>query len=196
MNLLYPKLRWCWLPAMLGLAALGAVIAGLYGIAHDQLTYTLAPEYFTKLKFRQFHYANFGWPVRVFVGEIGFLATWWVGFIAGWLLARVAVPVLPVHEMFRVGLRGFIIMLGFVFASGCIGYACGLVFDPRTESSDIAFYAGEIGVVDVSAFARVAYIHNAGYLGGLVGLIVALIRLKRKLRDLTPRRAPGCRRCT
>jgi hypothetical protein len=46
---------------MFGLAVMGALIAGAYGILHDQISYTISPEYFTKLKFEQFHYANF-WP--------------------------------------------------------------------------------------------------------------------------------------
>jgi len=30
---------------MAGLALLGAVLAGAYGVAHDQITYTISPEY-------------------------------------------------------------------------------------------------------------------------------------------------------
>jgi hypothetical protein len=74
-NLIYPRFplnRW---PAMLGVAAIGALIAGSYGIVHDQITYTISPEYFTRLKFEQFKWANRGWPTRAFVGEIGFLAS-------------------------------------------------------------------------------------------------------------------------
>ena len=74
---------------MIGIAGIGALIAGLYGIVHDQVTFTLSADYFYRLKFVQFRFADFGLPVRVFVGIIGFLATWWVGLIAGWLLARV-----------------------------------------------------------------------------------------------------------
>ena len=158
-------------------AALGAMIAGLYGIVHDQVTYTLAPEYFTRLKFRQFHYANFGWPVRALVAEIGFLATF-----GGWFFARVAATHLQPPEVFRAGLHGFLIMLGFAFAAACAGYECGLRFDPKREWSGIDSYAEEIGVQNIPAFVRIAYIHNAGYLGGLAGLLVALILLKRKLR--------------
>jgi hypothetical protein len=69
-------------------AIIGGLIAGAYGIVHDQVTYTIAPEYFTKLKFHQFHYADFGLGNRIFAATIGFLATWWVGAIAAWLLAR------------------------------------------------------------------------------------------------------------
>ena len=39
---------------MLGVAAVGSVLAGVYGIFHDQVTYAISPEYFTKLKFDQF----------------------------------------------------------------------------------------------------------------------------------------------
>ena len=37
-SILHPRLRFASLPAMLGYAAVGAVLAGLYGIAHDQAT--------------------------------------------------------------------------------------------------------------------------------------------------------------
>jgi len=33
--------------------------------------------------------------VRIFVSEVGFVATWWVGLFSGWLLAGIAVPVWP-----------------------------------------------------------------------------------------------------
>src|SRR6266567_3037820 len=101
MSIFYPKLRRAWLPAMLAHAAVGAVLAGVYGVIHDEVTYSISAEYFTRLKFSQFHYANFGLPPRVFVAEIGFLATWWVGFFAGWFMARVAVPAFPPSEAFR-----------------------------------------------------------------------------------------------
>jgi hypothetical protein len=36
-----------------------------------------------------------------------------------------------------------------------------------------------LGIRDSRAFVRVAYIHNAGYLGGLIGLIMAIFTVKR-----------------
>ena len=53
MNRLHPKITFASLPAMLGCAALGAVLAGLYGVVHDELTYSISPEYFTRMKFAQ-----------------------------------------------------------------------------------------------------------------------------------------------
>jgi len=61
---------------MVGYSLVGAVMASVYGVMHDQFTYSISPEYFTRLKFLQFQYADFGLPARFFVAEIGFLATW------------------------------------------------------------------------------------------------------------------------
>jgi hypothetical protein len=49
MDILYPRIKRERLPAMIGISLLGAVLAGLYGAAHDQLSYTISKEYFTKL---------------------------------------------------------------------------------------------------------------------------------------------------
>lgn len=92
MNLLYPGIKLHQLPRMLAVSALGAAVAGACGILHDQITYTLSQEYFTRLKFDPFSCLDLRDHPRLFAGVIGFLATWWVGLFAGWFLARVIVP--------------------------------------------------------------------------------------------------------
>lgn len=172
MNLLYPKISLRLIPAMAGVMVVGAMIAGVYGMLHDQITFTIAPEYFTRLKFRQFAYANLGWPARVFVAEIGFLATWWVGLIAGWFLARLAMPRWPVAEALRRCLAGFGVIFLFAVLAGLTGSLLGI-----WHTADYSYWEGmcaELEVKDVPAFVRVAYIHNASYLGGLFGMGVAL----------------------
>lgn len=178
-NWLYPKLKVEWLPAMVQCAGAGALIAGTYGIVHDQITYSISAEYFTKLKFQQFHYANFGFPVRVFVAEVGFLATWWVGLIAGWFLARIAVPEFSRAAAIRLVLRGFVMMLAFAAIGFALGYAYGLVRINTADLSGWQVVAEDRGVADLQAFVRVAYIHNAGYIGGLAGLVTAGWKIRR-----------------
>jgi hypothetical protein len=178
---LAPKLRWAWIPPMIGYAALGAVIAGVYGVIHDQVTYSISPEYFTKMKFIQFNYANFGFPRRVFVAEVGVLATWWVGFFGGWFMARIVVPVFEGAARMTYILRGFAIMVAVAFLGSFTGYLLGLrrINDPNM-SNWTAYYS--MGVSDLKSFVRVAYIHNASYVGGLFGLLIALIWLWRASR--------------
>jgi hypothetical protein len=180
MNGLYPKIRLDWLPALLGYAVLGAVLAGVYGILHDQITYSISPEYFTRLKFSQFHYADFGLPPRILVAEIGFLASWWVGFFAAWFIARITVPAFPPAVTFRRTVHGFFIIFAFTFAASIVGYALSLVHG--SDYSGWEELASTLGVLDLPSFVRVAYIHNASYLGGLIGLIAAILYL-RKLKN-------------
>jgi hypothetical protein len=185
-SLFYPKFRLSTLPAILGYAALGACIAGLYGVVHDQITYSMSPEYFTRLKFLQFHYADFGLPPRCFVAEIGFLATWWVGLIAGWFLARVAVPAFPLAEARSAVFRGFAIMLAGASSAALVGIVWGLRLGPNSDLSAWQGFVIMRGVVDLPSFVRVAYIHNASYLGGLLGLIIALVPLHRRKQRAAP----------
>jgi hypothetical protein len=165
----------------MGYMAGGSVVAGLYGVVHDQITFTLSPEYFTKLKFDQFSYLDFGWPDRVLVAEIGFVATWWVGLLAGWVLGRIGVvgdaPPIPKKTVWMA----FLILIGFVFAAGILGYGYGtLTFEtsPQLWKEWNWFY----GVEDLAAFARVGYIHLFGYLGALAGLIMSALWLSRLRR--------------
>ena len=135
-SLLYPKLRLDLLPAMVSYTLLGALIAGFYGMLHDQITYSISSEYFTRLKFLQFHYADFGLPPRVLVAEIGFLATWWVGLIAGWFLARIAVPAFPEKKARFSILRGFAIIFAGGFVAALVGFLLGLRLGPDSDLSN------------------------------------------------------------
>jgi len=191
MNILYPKIRLARLPTMLGYAVVGALLAGIYGALHDQVTYSISHEYFTRLKFSQFHYANLGLPPRAFVAEIGFLATWWVGFFAAWFIARITVPAFPPAATARHTMHGFLIIFAFTLALSILGYVLGIM-----HGSDYSGWEGlafRLGILDLPSFVRVAYIHNASYLGGLIGLVAAIIYL-RKLRsteqDAAPNRRP------
>jgi hypothetical protein len=177
MSILFPRFKLRFLPRMLGIAFLVAIAAGIYGVLHDQVTYSISPEHFSKLKFNQFHFANFGLPNRVFVSEIGFIAAGSAGFFSGWFLARIAVPAWPGRLAFRRAFVGFSVIFTLAFAAAAIGYVLGL-----RHSADYSHWQGicfSLGVANVPAFVRVAYIHNASYVGGLIGLIAAITFLQR-----------------
>src|SRR5438132_7621148 len=112
MSIWYPKMPVRRFRIMVQIAVLGALVAGMYGALHDQISYTISPEYFTEMKFRQFAYANFGWPPRMFASEVGFLGTWWVGLIAGWILARVGLAELTETGTRNYLIRAFAIVIG------------------------------------------------------------------------------------
>jgi hypothetical protein len=154
--------------AMLALA--GALVAGGFGVIHDQITFTLSPEYFTRMKFEQFRAADLGFPPRVFVAEIGFLATWWVGLIATWFLARIALKKGTRPGRRVAGAIGSILAITTLF--GIVGYFAGpalLAERPGWQDS-----LESMGVTDITSFQRVAGIHLASYVGAALGWIAML----------------------
>ena len=162
-----PPADWAILRKAALLALAGAVIAGGFGILHDQITYTISPEYFTRMKFDQFRRADFGFPPRVFVAEIGFLATWWVGLIAAWFLARVALP--KFESPGKRVMVAMAIIVGITVLSGTAGYFAGpglLGNRPGWRDALDSF-----GVLDATAFNRVAGIHLGSYAGAFLGWI-------------------------
>lgn len=169
-----PRIALTDVPVMMLIALRGGVIAGLYGIVHDQITYSISPEYFTRLKFEQFRYADFGLGDRVFASTIGFLATWWIGFMVAWFLARRLVADQPRDQALRQVRKGVMCIVAFSLVFGFAGSGYGLWRGPNADYSSWTWAFRELSVTEPWSFVRVAYIHNAGYLGGFIGLIVAL----------------------
>lgn len=169
-----PRIALADVPVMILIAFCGGVIAGLYGIVHDQITYSISPEYFTKLKFDQFRYADFGLGDRVFASTIGFLATWWIGCMVAWFLARRLVAHQPRDQALRQIRNGILCIVAFSLVFGFAGYGYGLWRGPDADYSSWTWAFRELNITETWAFVRVAYIHNAGYLGGFIGAIVAL----------------------
>lgn len=173
MNLLFPVIKRSHWREFFVLSLLGIGIAGIYGIIHDQVTYTLSAEYFTEVKFHQFSYADCGLGPRFFAGTVGFLATWWVGMIVGWFLARLAVPRLDRARARQAVFRGFAMVFGGGFVGGVSGYLIGRV---QTRNGVPDFWQPLIRALDLERpgdFIVVANIHNFGYLGAFGGLVIA-----------------------
>lgn len=179
MNLLYPTLPAAHWKSMALTALAGSLLAGFYGAAHDQLSYTLSPEYFTKLKAPQFWYADFGWPPRVFAAEVGFLAGWGVGLIAGWFLARLGLARLPDELRRAATIRAFAIVASVTLLGGGAGLLLGYW---RMQSPLAAWDEWQtlLQLDDLRGFVLVAYLHAGSYAGALLGLLAALWHVRRQ----------------
>ena len=167
------------LGAFIMLIFLGAIVAGVFGSLHDQLSYTIAPEYFTRFKFVQFAWAGVAsMPPRLGAAVVGALATWWVGVYAGVILGLVALRRPSALEMFRATGRAFGLVALISLAIGIVGLAIGfLVFDPAREYMD---WWRPMGLVSPRLFFAVGMMHNGSYLGGAIGVVIAATRLWRR----------------
>ncbi|GAB5440394.1 MAG: hypothetical protein Fues2KO_07430 [Fuerstiella sp.] len=177
-RLLIPVIRPGEWPELLRAVLSGILIAATYGVLHDQVTYTIGPEYFTNFKFDQFAYADFAFHDRIFAGLVGVLATWWVGLIAGWLLARRCLQhMAPIHARPLIR-KGFVIVFACSLLGSISGYAYGLWNGPDADYSGWNWAFSQFAVTDPWAFMKVAYIHNAGYIGGAIGIASTYVLIR------------------
>jgi hypothetical protein len=148
------------------------ILAGLYGALHDQISYTISPEYFTKFKFEQF-----GLDVNLFGGErqtaavVGIMATWWTGIFIGIGHGLTGLMHKDYKQMSRVIFKASMITIGVAMVIGLLGLVYGKLF-LNGENLDWAFPEN---LIDKPNFISVGSMHNFSYLGGLLGLIVGII---------------------
>lgn len=155
--------------------------AGIYGIIHDQITYSISPEYFTKFKYKQFGFEPewFGGH-RQTVAAIGFLATWWMGLFIGISLSLLSL-IFPDHKsMSAILSKAISIVLVVTVLTAMLGLMYGRFYLTKTG---VDWWLPD-DLIDRSAFITVGSIHNFSYLGGGIGLLVAIgYLLFRKIRS-------------
>lgn len=144
------------------------IAASLYGALHNQISFTLSPEYFTEFKYIQFGLTDAPFVDRVKVGIIGVLASWWMGLIIGILLA---LPILIFADRDKVSAY-FRLSLALVIGCAIVG-AFG--FDLFVTSYD-GYYTPN-NVQDIEAFHKAGSMHNGSYLGSMVGFLLSVLIL-------------------
>jgi hypothetical protein len=157
----------------LALLLAGCGIAGLYGALHDQISYTVSPDYFHAFKFPMFRIPE-SFHNRIGASMVGWAGAWWMGMIIGVpvLLAGLAIPGPKAY------LRECLIAFGVVTATALVVGLGALVYASLTiTEANLPDYSYPIGVKDKVAFARVGTMHNFGYTGGYLGILTAMAYL-------------------
>jgi hypothetical protein len=147
-------------------------LASIYGIIHNQISYSISPEYFTKFKFEQFGIIKFSidFP-RYCAGIVGVASTWWFGLLIGLIIGIVGF-FLPTTKMmwksaFGAIIRTFIIAIGF----GIIGILVGkLIISNLNTTWNIP-----ADLTDQKSFLTSGTMHSFSYLGGVIGLIYGIM---------------------
>ncbi|MDJ1506098.1 hypothetical protein [Xanthocytophaga agilis] len=159
------------------IVVIASLIGGLYGILHDQLTYTISPEYYTKFKFYQFGLMDLGTEAifpspRIEVSVVGFMATWWMGLLIGLILGLVGLVHKNNKQMFRATMGAISVTILIAFVTGLIGLVYGRLF---LADTDINWWIPEENLVDKKSFIAVGSMHNFSYAGGLIGLLAGIV---------------------
>ncbi|WP_179378658.1 hypothetical protein [Jannaschia marina] len=153
-------------PLLLVFACLAAAV---YGAINDQISYTVSPDYYHAFKFRQFAIPE-TMPPRFGAALVGVLASWWMGLVIGLPVLGTGLILLRDRRAYlRSGLRAILVVLAATFAAAL----AGLLVETLFPSPPDRWWRPE--GVDAVAFNRAGAMHNAAYLGGLIGLPIALI---------------------
>ena len=162
------------------------LVAGIYGVLHDQITHFISPSYYTKLKFDQFNCNPATVPTWLCVSKVGFLATYWLGIIAGWLIGRLSYVDKNRSLSFK---RASFAMLYLIITAVITAVVFSLSFQLFGDKTN-TLYQDHFHLTDeeLSPFLHVGAIHLGSYVGGLIGLTWVLImlftqNLRRKKHD-------------
>lgn len=167
------------------IAGFASLPAGIYGILHDQFTYSISPEYYTKFKFIQFGLDEIEYySLRKKVAIVGFLATWWFGLFLGLILGIFGLRHKDWKTMLKVSITSIFIALIVAFIVGIIGLLYGkFTLSNQPESEFNSWFIPE-HLIDFRSFISVGSMHNFSYIGGMIGLIAGLIYSFKKSRSV------------
>jgi hypothetical protein len=167
------------------IVVLAVIVAGLYGIAHNQISYTVAPEYFTKFKFQQFGFTDTPLPERVRASMVGFLASWWMGIPIGLLVGAAGFIHRGWRRMLRVSLWSVAVTVAFTLLFGLAGLLYGYFQTSHIDVAEYRYWFIPENFTNLRRFLCAGYMHNSSYLGGVLAILVAwafhiIIRVKTK----------------
>ncbi|WP_020212783.1 hypothetical protein [Flavobacterium rivuli] len=172
---------------LLSIILTGIIIASLYGIIHDQITFSISPEYYTKFKFYQFGLMQSPEDLiknpRQMAIVVGIMATWWMGLIIGLIFSFIVFSIKPYKLAIITALKAMIFTVFITFLTELLGLAYGYIFLAGHSKENFEQWCIPDTITDLNSFIIVGSMHNFSYLGGLIGLIVGiiyLVKFKRK----------------
>ena len=159
------------------LFVIACLFAGIYGAVHNQISYTVAPEYFTRYKFHQFRIDE-DIPQRIGAAIVGWKAAWWMGIVIGIVLIPMGLLIRGNANYFWGMIRVFGVVAITTLIVGLAALVMAFVVVDAETVGEFTRYGNEI--VDDAAFARAGTMHNFSYLGGLIGIITGAVAIYRQ----------------
>lgn len=171
------------------IVAISCFAGGVFGVMHDQVSYSFSPEYFTKFKFYQFGLISDGdtpvfSDIRLAVAMVGFLATWWMGIPIGLVIGILSFS--AGKKKFGLSFKAILIIISVTVFFSLLGLVTGKLW---VSKWDVNWHYPE-DLIDKSAFIAVGTMHNFSYIGGVAGLLVAVVwilKLRKRQKDYTHR---------
>lgn len=151
------------------LLALSALLAGIYGAVHDQIAYTISPEFFTEYRFKIFD-INPDMNDRLGAAIVGFKNTWKVGLILGFIISLVGLLHPDARKMFRYSMQAFLISI----FTALLATLIGVIYIRSTEIPPDQFVVVSGSLESPAKFSKVVMITNFAYVGAIIGMFLGI----------------------
>ncbi len=161
-------------PTVWKFTALSIMVAGAFGVLHDQISYTVSPEFFTRFKFIQFGLLDPDVPERLRAATVGFLATWWMGIPIG-LITGIAGTRHPTEAQGRRALLlSLPLMMAVTLAFALAGLALAFsMTSPNPNAYESWWMYLPPNLEYPRNFICAGVMHNAAYVGGAISIPIA-----------------------
>jgi len=152
----------------IALLILAPMMASLYGFIHDQITFSISEEFFTKFRFNDYDMPH-SWHPRAKAGMIGILNAWKTGIPFGIILTAVGKIHKNTHKLMMYTFYTYLVTFFMSFTFAIIATYIPL----STEISSLKESLPK-DILDPIAFQRVVQINNYGYIGGIIGMLMGI----------------------
>mgnify|MGYP000984418575 CR=1 FL=1 len=152
----------------IGVLFIVILLGFVYGIFHNQISYSISSEVFTQLFFDQFGFVEYGTDTpRLTAGIIGVWSTLYLSLILGFLYFLLILIFNPNWKFIK---KGIIIHLFSAFVISILGLIYGYfnVISLKFMKLD-NFHQ----IKEPTEFSMAIWMHNFSYYGGIIGLILA-----------------------
>ncbi|RMC37724.1 hypothetical protein [Paracoccus alkanivorans] len=160
------------------LIAAACILAGLYGMVHNQISYSVSPGYFHEFKFIQFGIQP-ELQSRLGAAIVGWQASWWMGIVIGLPICLLSLAMRGTGAFVRTFLLAALMVVAIALLTGLGALAAGYL---AIQEGHLPGWMAGWEVSDPTAFARAGLMHDFSYMGGLFGLLAGGVMVIGKIR--------------
>ncbi|TAH25129.1 MAG: hypothetical protein EAZ07_08175 [Cytophagales bacterium] len=150
---------------LLLLVGIGTAISVLFGVVHDQITYTLSPEFYNQVRFPQLGINSS--EGRLGAGLVAFFSSWKIGFIISLVLSFTGLIHANNPKIIKFTFESFIIVMITTSVFTAFGLVFNFLFGNSLSSTTSNNFTNP-------QFLIIQNIHNYTYLGSVIGMMIGI----------------------
>lgn len=163
------------------------LIAIIFGVFHNQISYSISNELFEKYFFFQFGTSE--WNInnpRINASIVGFLGTYWLSFYFG-IIYSIIFLFLKTPNNLKYIFKSIGINFSITLIGSFLGYLIAILF---FDIENVPFKI-EIDIINTRNYINAMFMHSGAYYGSYFGIVISIIYLINKNKKVIKIRQSG-----